>query len=134
MTNGNAAERMTNDSSANKDRAMRRWRAFARIAIEFATMILLTAAESRELDRLSQTKYGVDSYALMTRAGEVVADKLIERCPDAARAGVLAVCGKGNNGGDAMVAARRLGQCGVQVRVALLGSGTRSEGRRAARA
>jgi len=91
-------------------------------------MILLTAAESRELDRLSQTRYGVDSYALMTRAGEVVADKLIERCPDAARAGVLAVCGKGNNGGDAMVAARRLGQCGVQVRVALLGSGSDLKG------
>ena len=102
--------------------AMRCRRAFARIAIELATMILLTAAESRELDRLSQTKYGVDSYALMTRAGEAVADKLIARFSDAARAGVLAICGKGNNGGDAMVAARRLGQRGVQVRVALLGS------------
>src|ERR1700674_5363702 len=29
------------------------------------TMILLTAAESRELDRLSQEKYGIESYALM---------------------------------------------------------------------
>ncbi|MFZ0660310.1 MAG: NAD(P)H-hydrate epimerase, partial [Candidatus Binataceae bacterium] len=86
-------------------------------------MILLTAAESRELDRLSQEKYGVDSYALMTRAGEAVADKLIERFPDASRAGVLAVAGKGNNGGDAMVAARRRIERGVKVRVALLGWG-----------
>ncbi|MGH7779512.1 MAG: NAD(P)H-hydrate dehydratase [Candidatus Binataceae bacterium] len=86
-------------------------------------MILLTAAESRELDRLSQEKYGVDSYALMTRAGEAVADRLLEHFPDAIRSGVLAVCGKGNNGGDAMVAARRLGQRGVSTRVVLLGWG-----------
>ena len=31
-------------------------------------MILLNAAESRELDRLSQDKYGIASYSLMTRA------------------------------------------------------------------
>ncbi|HVA77987.1 MAG TPA: NAD(P)H-hydrate dehydratase [Candidatus Binataceae bacterium] len=86
-------------------------------------MILLTAAESRELDRLSQEKYGVDSYALMTRAGEAVASALAERFPDAIRTGVLVVCGKGNNGGDAMVAARRLLQGGVAVRVVLLGWG-----------
>ncbi len=85
-------------------------------------MILLRAAESRELDRLSQERYRVDSPALMTRAGEAVADKLLEHFPAAARAGVLTVCGKGNNGGDAMVAARRLGQRGVKVRVALVGS------------
>ena len=33
-------------------------------------MILLNAAESRELDRLSQEKYGIPSYSLMRRAGE----------------------------------------------------------------
>jgi hydroxyethylthiazole kinase-like uncharacterized protein yjeF len=86
-------------------------------------MILLTAAESRELDRLSQEKYGVDSFALMTRAGEAVASALIERFPEAIRTGVLVVCGKGNNGGDAMVAARRLVHGGVPVRVVLLGWG-----------
>ncbi|HUY26056.1 MAG TPA: NAD(P)H-hydrate dehydratase [Candidatus Binataceae bacterium] len=91
-------------------------------------MILLTAAESRELDRLSQQKYGVESYALMTRAGEAVADIVAQRYPAAASAGVLAVCGKGNNGGDAMVAARRLCQRGVAVRVVLLGSGAELKG------
>src|SRR6266849_6700717 len=38
-------------------------------------MILLNAAESRELDRLSQDKYGIASYSLMTRAGEEFAAK-----------------------------------------------------------
>jgi ADP-dependent NAD(P)H-hydrate dehydratase / NAD(P)H-hydrate epimerase len=91
-------------------------------------MILLTAEESRNLDRLSQDKYGVDSYALMTRAGEAVADILIAKIPDAAREGVLVVAGKGNNGGDGLVAARRLLQGGVRVRVALLGWGSELKG------
>jgi ADP-dependent NAD(P)H-hydrate dehydratase / NAD(P)H-hydrate epimerase len=91
-------------------------------------MILLTAEESRKLDRLSQDKYGVDSYSLMTRAGEAVADALVAKLPEAARAGVLVVAGKGNNGGDGLVAARRLHQGGVPVRVALLAWGSDLKG------
>ena len=83
-------------------------------------MILLNAAESRDLDRISQEKYGIPSYSLMTRAGEAVADALVERFPDAA-ADVLVVAGKGNNGGDGFVAARRLTQDGFAVRAVLLG-------------
>ena len=83
-------------------------------------MILLNSNESREIDRLSQQKYGIASYSLMTRAGESVADALMRVHPEAAAAGVLAVAGKGNNGGDAMVAARRLHQSGVIVRAVLL--------------
>ena len=83
-------------------------------------MILLNAAESRELDRLSQEKYGIPSYSLMTRAGEAVADALVERFPEAA-ADVLVVAGKGNNGGDGFVAGRRLIQDGFAARAVLLG-------------
>ncbi len=83
-------------------------------------MKLITAAQSRELDRLSQDKYGVPSYALMTRAGEAVADAALRRFGEAVRGGVLVVAGKGNNGGDGMVAARRLKQSGVAVRAVLL--------------
>jgi NAD(P)H-hydrate epimerase len=83
-------------------------------------MILLSAAESRELDRLSQSKYGIDSYALMRRAGEAVADLTLRRWPDAARGAVAIVAGKGNNGGDGLVAARKLTQAGVAARVLML--------------
>lgn len=83
-------------------------------------MILFDSAHSRELDRLSQTKYGIASYALMTRAGEEVALALARRWPDALGAGVLVVAGKGNNGGDGFVAARRLFRSGATVRVVLL--------------
>jgi ADP-dependent NAD(P)H-hydrate dehydratase / NAD(P)H-hydrate epimerase len=85
-------------------------------------MILLNSAESREIDRLSQEKYGIPSYSLMTRAGESVADALMRVYADAAAGGVLAIAGKGNNGGDAFVAARRLHQNRVIVRAALLGN------------
>jgi len=81
---------------------------------------LITAAQSRELDRLSQDSYGVPSYSLMTRAGEAVAAAALHRFGAAVRAGVLVVAGKGNNGGDGMVAARRLRQSDVQVRALLL--------------
>ncbi len=83
-------------------------------------MILLTAAQSRELDRLSQQKYGIDSYALMTNAGDAVARTISRRWPEAMAHGVLVVAGKGNNGGDGLVAARRLYQTGERVRVVLL--------------
>jgi hydroxyethylthiazole kinase-like uncharacterized protein yjeF len=83
-------------------------------------MILLSAAQSRELDRLSQQKYEVDSYALMTNAGNAVARTIARRWPDAMARGVLVVAGKGNNGGDGLVAARRLYQTGERVRAVLL--------------
>jgi NAD(P)H-hydrate epimerase len=82
-------------------------------------MILLSAAESREFDRLSTQKYGIPSFSLMTRAGEAVARAAARRFADAIRAGVIVVAGKGNNGGDGFVAARKLHQDGVPVRVAL---------------
>src|SRR5579862_243598 len=90
-------------------------------------MILLNAAESRELDRISQEKYGIPSYSLMTRAGEAVADALVERFPDATT-DVLVVAGKGNNGGDGFVAGRRLIQDGFAVRAVLLGRGADLKG------
>jgi hydroxyethylthiazole kinase-like uncharacterized protein yjeF len=90
-------------------------------------MILLNAAESRELDRISQDDYGVPSYSLMTRAGEAVAGALVERFPKAVT-DVLVVAGKGNNGGDGFVAARQLVQDGFQVRAVLLGRATDLKG------
>ena len=91
-------------------------------------MILLTAAESRELDRLSQDEFGIDSYALMTRAGEAVAEAVMARHPSCTRDGVLVVAGKGNNGGDGLVAGRRLLQAGVPVRAVLLAWGSDLKG------
>src|SRR5262245_46036020 len=84
-------------------------------------MILLTAAESRELDRLSQAKFGKDSYTLMTRAGEACAEAVATLYPGCVQNGVVVVAGKGNNGGDGLVAGRRLLDGGIPTRVVLLG-------------
>ncbi len=83
-------------------------------------MKLLNAEESRQLDRLSQDKFGVPAYSLMSRAGEAVARIAAKRWPEALAAGVLIVAGKGNNGGDGMVAARHLKDSGAKVRAVLL--------------
>lgn len=91
-------------------------------------MILLTAAESRELDQLSQRKYGVPSYSLMGNAGEAVARAAARRYRAGIGAGVLVVAGKGNNGGDGFVAARRLAAMGGRVRVILLGAAANLKG------
>jgi NAD(P)H-hydrate epimerase len=54
----------------------------------------------------------------MENAGSAVAGFVVARYPSAERIGVI--CGKGNNGGDGFVAARKLKAAGKEVRVVLL--------------
>jgi len=81
-------------------------------------MKIVTAAEMREIDRVTSERYGVPSLALMENAGNAVAHFAVGRHPNAER--VTIVCGKGNNGGDGFVAARRLRESGREVTVLLL--------------
>ncbi len=81
-------------------------------------MKIVTAAEMREIDRLTTEKYGVPSLTLMENAGTAVADFVLQEYPQAQCIGVI--CGKGNNGGDGFVAARKLHEAGKTVKVLLL--------------
>jgi len=81
-------------------------------------MKIVTAAEMREIDRITTEKHGVPSLTLMENAGSAVAEFVLEQYPEAKRTGVI--CGKGNNGGDGLVAARKLHEAGRQVEVLLL--------------
>ncbi len=81
-------------------------------------MKIVTAAEMREIDRATSERLGVPSRTLMENAGEAVAVFVVSRFPEAHSIGVI--CGKGNNGGDGFVAARRLRDAGKDVRVLLL--------------
>ncbi len=83
-------------------------------------MKVLTAAEMRETDRLTIEHYGSTSLQLATRAGEAVARFVQAEFPSARR--LLVLCGKGNNGGDGLVAAAALTAAGLTVQVLLLGS------------
>ncbi|MGH9716070.1 MAG: NAD(P)H-hydrate dehydratase [Candidatus Acidiferrales bacterium] len=77
-------------------------------------MKILTAAETREIDRLTTERAGVPSLTLMEHAGHSVAEFIRSQIPSFARRKILALCGKGNNGGDGLVVARYLLQMGAK--------------------
>jgi hydroxyethylthiazole kinase-like uncharacterized protein yjeF len=81
-------------------------------------MKIVTAAEMREIDHATSQHFGVPSLTLMENAGTAVAEFLLSQYPSVERIGVI--CGKGNNGGDGFVAARKLKAAGKEVRVVLL--------------
>ncbi len=72
----------------------------------------------REIDRVTTEKFGVPSLTLMENAGAAVARFAIEKYKKAWRFTIF--CGKGNNGGDGFVAARKLGDQGRRAIVVLL--------------
>jgi ADP-dependent NAD(P)H-hydrate dehydratase / NAD(P)H-hydrate epimerase len=83
---------------------------------------ILTAAEMREVDRLTTKNYRVPSLTLMENAGKSVAEFIQARFPDFKCCPVIVLCGKGNNGGDGFVAARYLRKMGVKPSVHLIGN------------
>lgn len=82
-------------------------------------MQILTAAEMGAVDRRTAEDFGVPLATLMDNAGNAVAGFCLRQYPKAKR--VLVLCGKGNNGGDGLVAARVLSNSGLGVEVLLLG-------------
>lgn len=82
-------------------------------------MRILTASEMGAVDRRTTAEFGVPLKALMEAAGGAVAAFCLRQYPSAQRITVL--CGKGNNGGDGLVAARILAEAGKTVQVLLLG-------------
>jgi hydroxyethylthiazole kinase-like uncharacterized protein yjeF len=73
---------------------------------------LLSSAQVKEVDRLASERYNVPVSWLMEAAGWQVA----RHC----RGQTLVVCGKGNNGGDGLAAARHLHRWGRLAGVACL--------------
>ena len=89
-------------------------------------MKITTAAEMREIDRASTEKFGVPSLTLMENAGNAVAEFILEYYRGADR--IAVVCGKGNNGGDGFVVARKLHRAGRVVEVLLLAAPSELKG------
>ncbi len=83
-------------------------------------MKIVTAEEMRAIDRATTEKYGVPSLTLMENAGTAVAEFAQKHFDFNS---VFAVCGKGNNGGDGFVAARKLHEAGKKVSVIVLAKG-----------
>jgi ADP-dependent NAD(P)H-hydrate dehydratase / NAD(P)H-hydrate epimerase len=81
-------------------------------------MDVLTAAEMRQCDQQTVEQGHASWQSLMEAAGSQVAKFVLLQFPAIQR--ILVLCGKGNNGGDGLVAARHLDAAGKQVRILLL--------------
>jgi ADP-dependent NAD(P)H-hydrate dehydratase / NAD(P)H-hydrate epimerase len=82
-------------------------------------MKILTAAEMSMVDRATSERFAIPLLELMEHAGWAVARFVLRELPRCHHVCVL--CGKGNNGGDGFVAARRLAEAGRDVSVVILG-------------
>jgi NAD(P)H-hydrate epimerase len=80
---------------------------------------VLTPTEAAELDRATQAR-GIPGATLMERAGWATARAVADVLGGTYGRRVTVVCGKGNNGGDGLVAARHLARWGVRVEVVCL--------------
>src|SRR5687768_4745467 len=83
-------------------------------------MKVVTVAEMRALEQRTFAS-GTAEDDLMERAGRAVAEAVVEYVPRTERRRLLALVGKGNNGGDALIAARHLrDHAGMRVALYLL--------------
>lgn len=89
-------------------------------------MKITTTDEMRDIDRATSTEFGVPSLVLMENAGTSVAQFAMQTYPNARSFAI--VCGKGNNGGDGFVAARKLKEAGREVLILLLAKGDEVRG------
>jgi ADP-dependent NAD(P)H-hydrate dehydratase / NAD(P)H-hydrate epimerase len=91
-------------------------------------MKILTAAEMKEVDRLTTARYRVPSLTLMENAGRSVAEFIQSQFSNLAARRIVVLCGKGNNGGDGFVAARHLKKMGAAPEVFLVGKPSEARG------
>jgi hydroxyethylthiazole kinase-like uncharacterized protein yjeF len=82
-------------------------------------MKILSAAEMRACDSATTERFGVSSTDLMRAAAKAIASFALQQFPGARRITIL--CGRGNNGGDGIMAARLLNEAGCEVTTLLLG-------------
>src|SRR6201992_2296086 len=82
-------------------------------------MKILTTDEMRTADRVTTERFGISSLELMEHAGRATARFILRELFQCRR--IVVLCGKGNNGGDGLVAARYLVEAGCAVSVLILG-------------
>jgi NAD(P)H-hydrate epimerase len=81
---------------------------------------VLTAQEMRERDARAIREYGIPSCVLMENAGVEATREILEAYPALRTGRAVVLCGKGNNGGDGFVVARRLREHGAHVETFLV--------------
>ena len=95
-------------------------------------MKAVTAAQMRRLEQ-GAVEAGVSLDELMENAGRALADEVAAWLDNIERSRIVVLIGPGNNGGDGLVAARRLAELGAEVRAFVVaGSGNPAGNRPAA--
>ncbi len=78
----------------------------------------VSGAEMKEIDRRTIEEFGIPSLTLMENAGRSVAEIVTGILPSP-KSSIFLFCGKGNNGGDGLVAARYLAKRHYPVQIFL---------------
>lgn len=81
-------------------------------------MKIFSSDQIKRIEQLSMASEGISSSQLMERAAAVFVDWFEKKYPTINS--ILIVCGRGNNGGDGLVIARKLSQKFYAVRIAIL--------------
>jgi NAD(P)H-hydrate epimerase len=83
----------------------------------------ISSNQMYEIENIGYTKFGMKKVLMMENAGFGIADFITKRFKNkqVSKLKILAICGSGNNGGDAMVAARHLTCSGINLKVIFLG-------------
>ena len=91
-------------------------------------MLIVTAKEMQQMDRLTIESYGIPGRVLMENAGRGAVRFMSEKIPDLQNRKVGILAGRGNNGGDGFVMARYLSQKKMAVTVYALTKENRIQG------
>ncbi len=83
-------------------------------------MLLVTAGEMQAMDRQTIESFGIPGIELMENAGQGATRFLLDHFSGIPKTNIGVIAGRGNNGGDGFVIARRLCQEGIKVSVYLL--------------
>lgn len=99
------------------------------LSYNYTVQKVLTAAQMREVDRLTTERYGIPSILLMENAAHAVARVVTEKLGGSVKGkSILILCGKGNNGGDGLAIGRLLWTQEAYVSVELFGCGEEVSG------
>ena len=85
-------------------------------------MKALTAAEMRDVDRITTDRHKISGAQLMEAAGRHVAETILRLCRPEISERIVVLCGKGNNGADGLVCARHLKNAGRDPHVWFFGA------------
>ena len=85
-------------------------------------MKVALAKQMHEIDRSAVEEYGLPELSLMESAGHRVFEAMKKFFGNVNKKSICVLAGIGNNGGDALVAARYLSNAGARVRIFLIGN------------